>query len=125
MRPAALLADDETPIGVLVQEALEDAGYSVVSTGSGVEALARLEGGDSFMALVTDINFWRTGGGLGRRHPGRPDGPSVAIVCMTGDSAHDWRAQGVPQSVVITKPFTPSQIVVALSSLLNRNDGAA
>jgi hypothetical protein len=38
---------------------------------------------------------------------------------MTGDNAHEWSSQGVPNSVLIPKPFVAAQIVNALSSLLN------
>lgn len=34
-------------------------------------------------------------------------------------SAHDWSANGVPNSVLITKPFVAAQIITALSQLLN------
>jgi hypothetical protein len=39
---------------------------------------------------------------------------------MSGDSAFEWHAQGVPGSVMIQKPFVMAQIVTALSQLLNQ-----
>jgi hypothetical protein len=38
---------------------------------------------------------------------------------MTGRGADEWTAQGVPNSMLITKPFAPDQIVSATSQLLN------
>jgi len=38
---------------------------------------------------------------------------------MTGDAGSDWAANGVPNSVLITKPFAPAQVVTAVSQLLN------
>lgn len=49
--------------------------------------------------------------------------PDIAVVYMSGDSAHLWSAHGVPDSVMVAKPFALSQIVVALASQLNRADG--
>jgi hypothetical protein len=47
--------------------------------------------------------------------------PDITVVYMTGDSAADWSSKGVPNSVLITKPFAPVQIVTAISQLLNDN----
>jgi hypothetical protein len=38
---------------------------------------------------------------------------------MSGDSAMDWTAQGVPKSVTVAKPFAMSRISTATASLLN------
>jgi DNA-binding LytR/AlgR family response regulator len=43
----------------------------------------------------------------------------VPIIYMTGGSAHDWAANGVPNSLLINKSFAPAQIVTAISQLLN------
>ena len=45
--------------------------------------------------------------------------PTLPVVYVTGDSAHEWAAQGVPNSVMISKPFVAAQIVNAVSTLLN------
>ena len=41
------------------------------------------------------------------------------MIYMTGDSANEWRSRGVPNSLLIIKPFAPAQVVTALSQLLN------
>lgn len=38
---------------------------------------------------------------------------------MTGASADDWPSMGVPNSILLTKPFAPAQLVTAVSQLLN------
>jgi hypothetical protein len=38
---------------------------------------------------------------------------------MSGDSAGDWAANGVPNSIMLNKPFAPAQLVTAVSQLLN------
>jgi len=40
-------------------------------------------------------------------------------VYMTGAAAGHWAAQGVPNSILLAKPFAPAQLVTALSNLLN------
>jgi hypothetical protein len=38
---------------------------------------------------------------------------------MTGGDGHDWAAFGVPNSVLITKPFAPAQATIVVPQLLN------
>ena len=38
---------------------------------------------------------------------------------MSGASAGDWAAQGVPNSIMLTKPFAPAQLITAISTLMN------
>jgi hypothetical protein len=53
---------------------------------------------------------------LARQHdPGR------GILYVSGDSGHSWAAQGVPHSIFLPKPFAPTQLVEAVSNLLNRS----
>jgi len=39
---------------------------------------------------------------------------------MSGDSASQWSARGVPNSLMLSKPFAPAQLVTGLATLLNR-----
>jgi two-component system cell cycle response regulator CpdR len=119
--PGVLLADDEVLVRDLVQEALEEAGFKVFTAGAGAEAQQILrEHGADLRAMVTDINFGGPPSGWDVATFAREANRAIAVVYMTGDSAYDWSVRGVPDSVVIAKPFAPSQIVVALSSLLNQ-----
>jgi CheY-like chemotaxis protein len=116
------VVEDEPLIQDLVLHPLEEAGYRVLVASSGAQAIKVIEGneGKSIRALVTDID-------LGRRPPSgwevarraRELQPEIPVVYMTGDSADDWASQGVPNSVLVTKPFAPAQIVTAVSHLLN------
>ncbi len=40
-------------------------------------------------------------------------------VFLTAASADKWASEGVPNSVLLTKPFAPAQLVTAISQLLN------
>lgn len=48
--------------------------------------------------------------------------PGLPVVYVSGHDGHEWNVRVVPQSVLITKPFAPMQISVAISSLLNTTD---
>jgi CheY-like chemotaxis protein len=41
------------------------------------------------------------------------------VVYMTGVATDLWASQGVPNSVLLQKPFAPAQLVTAVSRLLN------
>jgi hypothetical protein len=38
---------------------------------------------------------------------------------MSGKDADDWASKGVPNSIMLAKPFAPAQLVTAVSQLLN------
>ena len=69
--------------------------------------------------VITDI---RLGDGPDGWPVGKTTRSAVAlmpIVYVSGDSAHEWTSHGVPNSVMISKPFVAAQIVTAISSLIN------
>jgi DNA-binding response OmpR family regulator len=118
-----LLVEDEVLIQDLLQETLRDGGYDVVTADNVEEAFARLdEEGGTYGGLVTDVNLGgdRSGWDVARR--ARELNSKLAIVYISGDSAYQWASQGVPNSAVLTKPFAPAQLVVALASLATKID---
>ncbi len=127
MRPATtaiFVVEDEPLIQEILQIVLEDSGFEVNMACSSVEAIATLEAQPSkFQALITDVNLSRselTGWHVAKR--ARELKPDLPVVYMTGDSAHEWASVGVPNSVLLMKPFMPSQLVTAVSQLLNRGE---
>ena len=72
-----------------------------------------------FVALLTDVRLASDASGWDVARRARELSPAMPIVYLTGDSAADWASQGVPNSVLITKPFALAQVVTAISSLLN------
>jgi DNA-binding response OmpR family regulator len=117
-----LLVDDEALVRMTIEGALEDAGFDVRAAASGREAMSLLDAEiDSLAAVITDVNLGDVSGWEVARHA-RELRPAMPVVYVTGDSAADWAAQGVPKSVLVEKPFAPAQIVTAVASLLNRTD---
>ena len=43
---------------------------------------------------------------------------------MTGDSAADWTAFGVPKSVLVQKPFVAAQVLSAVMTLMNEDNSS-
>ena len=47
--------------------------------------------------------------------------PGFPIVYVTGVSADQWASYGVPNSILLERPFAVAQLVNAISNLLNRH----
>lgn len=76
-------------------------------------------GKTNYRALVTDINILGRIDGWEVAKQAREIDPAFPVIYMTGAAADQWASHGVPNSVLLTKPFAPSQLVTALSQLLN------
>ena len=121
------VVEDDVLIQPLLIEPLEEAGYKVLVASSGADAIKILDGQEaaSIRALITDINLGPSspsGWVVARR--AREIHPDIPVVYVTGDSAHDWSSQGVPNSLLISKPFAPAQIITAVSQLINQATSA-
>jgi CheY-like chemotaxis protein len=87
---------------------------------SGEEALTLFQGNRAkYSALVTDTNLNGTMTGWNVARQIREAVPDFPVVYMTGAASTEWGAQGVPNSILINKPFAPAQLVTAVSQLLN------
>jgi CheY-like chemotaxis protein len=78
---------------------------------SAEEALTLFRSGTkSYKALVTDVNLKgrQNGWEIARRI--REIDPAFPIVYMTGAAADQWPSQGVPNSILLEKPFSPAQL---------------
>ena len=116
-----LVVEDDQLIQSVVEEALTEGGFEVVIASSGEQAVELLDAATcKCRALVTDIGLGRgkMDGWAVARHA-RENKPDVPIIYMSGESAEDWVSQGVPNSIMLTKPFAPAQLVTAVSQFLN------
>jgi DNA-binding response OmpR family regulator len=115
-----LVVEDDQLIQAMVEEALTDGGFGSAVTASGEEAVALLgEDGSAYRAVVTDINLVGKLNGWDVARIARESDAAVPVIYMTGTQAEEWASKGVPNSVLLAKPFAPAQLVTALSHLLN------
>jgi DNA-binding response OmpR family regulator len=125
--PTILVVEDDHLLQSVVEEALKEGGFDIVIASSGEHAAELLDGAKGiYRALVTDINLGRDkldGWEVARR--AREADPAFPVVYMSGDSAEDWASKGVPNSIMLAKPFAPAQLVTAVAQLLNGGSPAA
>ena len=118
-----LVVDDESLIGIMIEDALHDGGFRSVLVNSGEKAIPLLTAEpEKFCALVTDINLGPQrlrGWDVARK--ARELQTAIPVVYVTGDSAEEWSANGVPNSMLVPKPFVAAQILAAVAELLNHN----
>lgn len=118
---AVLVVEDEPLILLDLESALEEAGFLVVGVPSAQAAIEAFEEEpDKFTALLSDIRLGAGESGWALARHVRRANPTLPVVYISGDSAPHWGAEGVPESVMITKPFFLPQIITALSTLLNQ-----
>ena len=125
--PTILIVEDDHLVQSVVEEALKEGGFEVVIASTGEHAAELLDSAErGYRALVTDINLGRDklDGWEVARHAREID-PAFPVVYMSGDRAEDWASKGVPNSIMLTKPFAPAQLVTAVAQFLNGGTPAA
>jgi DNA-binding response OmpR family regulator len=115
-----LVVEDDQLIQALLEEALSDGGFESTITTSGEEAIQLLQSNKSkYRAVLTDINLAGKIDGWEVARTAREIEPTMPIIYMTGTQGEEWTSKGVPNSLLVVKPFAPAQIVTAISQLLN------
>jgi DNA-binding response OmpR family regulator len=115
-----LVLEDDELLQPVVEETLSDGGFETEIVASGEEAVSLLdEHKGKYRALVTDIKVRGKMDGWEVAQHAREIEPEFPIVYMSGDSAADWTSKGVPNSIMLAKPFAPAQLVIAVANLLN------
>ena len=115
-----MVVEDDQSVQSLVEEALSAGGFETALASSGEEALPLL-GRNKYGLLVIDIKLGKDrikGWDIARR--ARAINPGLPIIYITGADAQEWAVQGVPDSILLTKPFAPAQLVTAVSLLLTK-----
>jgi DNA-binding response OmpR family regulator len=115
-----LVVEDEELIQSFVADALHDGGFETTIASSGEEAVTLLKAHNGqYRALVTDIELKGKIDGWEIARHAREIQPELPIIYMSGAAAAEWTSKGVPNSVMLLKPFAPAQLLTALASLLN------
>jgi CheY-like chemotaxis protein len=123
--PTVLVVEDEETLQALIEEALAEGGFSPAIAPSGEEAVTLLRGcKGKYQAIVTDIILRGRIDGWEVARRAREINPDFPIVYVSGASATDWPSKGVPNSIMLAKPFAPSQLITAVSQLLNTGASA-
>ncbi|RVP80656.1 response regulator [Sinorhizobium meliloti] len=120
MKPSItiLLADDEAILLIDYEHALIAAGFAVIAVSSGAKAIAALDE-TPIQGVITDVRFAAPPEGWEVGRAARRTDPEMPVVYVSGHGSAEWPIEGVPNSIMLEKPFAMAQLVTAISQLLN------
>ena len=117
--PIVLVIEDDKDLQAMLEDGLRDGEFEPAIAASGEEAVTLLKAFRSkYSALVTDISLLGRMDGWRVARAAREIDPVFPIIYITGGAGNEWDLKGVPGSILLTKPFTPTQLVDAVAKLL-------
>jgi putative two-component system response regulator len=119
--PRILACDDDPLIRRLLRTALERGGYEVVTAADGADAIAVLNEGHSFDALITDYNMPRANGidVINHLHTIDPALPCIIITAFR-DLDLAMRAMQAGAMGFVPKPFKTDYLLTVVSRACER-----
>ena len=123
MAATVLVVEDERKLRDLVRSYLERAGFTVLSTGSGAEAISMAAGASPDL-VVLDLGLPDVPGETVARELRAAGTP---ILMLTARSAEEDRIRGLELGAddYVTKPFSPRELVLRVQAVLRRGAPAA
>ena len=124
MATTVLVVEDELKIRELLRSYLEREGWSVLTTGSGAEALSLAAGG-AVDLVVLDLGLPDVPGETVAAEIRRSSGPP--ILMLTARAGEDDRIRGLELGAddYVTKPFSPREVVLRAAAILRRTVAAS
>ncbi len=115
-----LVVEDERDIRDLLRRYLERAGHSVLSTGSGAEALRLLTTSAPDLMLL-DLGLPDIDGIEVLAEAART---TTAVIALTARSSVEDRIRGLQFGAddYVTKPFSPQEVVLRVAAVLSRSN---
>jgi DNA-binding response OmpR family regulator len=118
-----LVVEDERKLRDFVRSYLERAGFTVLSTGSGAEAIAMAADGAPDL-VVLDLGLPDVAGETVARE--LRTASAVPILMLTAKSTEEDRIRGLELGAddYVTKPFSPRELVLRVQAILRRGPSA-
>lgn len=113
-----LVVEDDALIRMGMVATLKGGGYTVAECNSGAAAMTLIDESSDLQGLITDINLGDGSDGWAVAHRARQRYPSLAVLYVSGESVDSWSAEGVPNSLILQKPYAEAQLMTAIASLL-------
>ena len=110
-----LVVEDELFVRWSIADCLRDAGYVVVESGSGEEAIALCKSDMSIDMVFTDINLVGTASGWDVAQSFQTNRPNVRVLYTSGKSLDPRRS--VPGSAFVAKPYKDSDVLDACARM--------
>ncbi len=119
------MVEDQVTIRLVLEEALTEGGFDVATADCAEEAIKILDAsGAACCALLTDVNFPGKLTGWDVARHARQINAALPVIYATGASGHHWASEGVPNSLLLTKPFAIAQVLAAVLKVISVADGS-
>lgn len=122
MKRTVLVVDDEANMQTVMRMILEDAGHTVLTAGSGEEALQYIQN-PNLDVILSDMKMPGMGGDglLTRCRVDRPDVP-VIVVTAHGTIKSAVKSVSAGAADYLSKPFEPEELEIAVHNAINLRD---
>ncbi|MCT8002394.1 response regulator [Sphingomonas sanguinis] len=119
-----LIVDDEATIRHLVDEVLDEVGYTVIGAADGAAGLKVLQSGARIDLLITDVGLPNGMNGRQVADAGRSLRPGLKVLFITGYAENAAVGNGhlEPGMELLTKPFTLDALTSKVNEMMATND---
>jgi len=115
-----LVVEDDHAICDIMCDALREGGLSVECVGDDQAAYRRIADLPTLAGLVLDVNLGAGTTGYDVARFARQVIDDIAVIYVSGEvRASSLEAFGVPESTFVQKPFTPVELVEAVTAKLS------
>jgi DNA-binding response OmpR family regulator len=124
MKRRILLVDDELAILLTLRAILEMNGFEVETASSGREAIAKLQNGNQYHMVITDLSMESETAGYDviRAAKGLENSPAVAVLTAFPSLGSGWKIEGADSMLV--KPMNTEDLLRQIEVLLIRHQDA-
>ena len=124
MTATVLVVEDERKLRDFIRSYLERAGFTVLSTGSGAEAITMVTAAEPDL-MVLDLGLPDVPGETVARELRAIS--AIPILILTAKAAEEDRIRGLELGAddYVTKPFSPRELVLRVQAILRRGGPAA
>jgi two-component system phosphate regulon response regulator PhoB len=122
MTPSILVVEDEAALVELLRYNLERAGYEVIATASGEEALMIVEERHIDLTLLDWMLPHMSGIEVCRQIRRRPESKTLPIIMLTARGEQTDRVRGLETGAddYVTKPFAPEELIARIQAVMRR-----
>lgn len=118
-----LVVEDDRAVSDVISDMLRERGLDVQCVRTEEQAYARITSFPALDGLVLDVNLGRGATGFDIARFARQVMPDIAVVYVSGQAQPTaFKAFGVPDSEFVEKPFTPDELIEAVTSRLDVDD---
>ena len=115
-----LVVDDEATIRHLIDEVLDEVGYTVIGAADGAAGIKVLQSGAKIELLITDVGLPNGMNGRQVADAARSIRPSLKVLFITGYAENAAVGNGhlEPGMELLTKPFTMEALAVKVADMM-------